>query len=134
MAAALRLMCGTACALSPARNEGAADATWMPQNCRRLAVAGAFHTSYMQPAVEKLQAALAATTIVTPRIPVISNVDAQPHSDPEVIKQILAKQVGGSIAAGLPLCTAAHACKLRGGVPGGGAAAHSCAHATAPHR
>ncbi len=29
----------------------------------RLAVAGAFHTSYMQPAVEKLKAALDATTI-----------------------------------------------------------------------
>ena len=28
-----------------------------------------------------------------PRIPVISNVDAKTHSDPEVIKQILAKQV-----------------------------------------
>ena len=32
-------------------------------------------------------------TIVKPRIPVISNVDAKAHSDPEVIKQILAKQV-----------------------------------------
>ncbi|GBF89603.1 hypothetical protein Rsub_02321 [Raphidocelis subcapitata] len=59
----------------------------------RLAVAGAFHTSYMAPAAEKLQAALAATAIVTPRIPVISNVDAQPHSDPQVIKAILAQQL-----------------------------------------
>lgn len=39
------------------------------------------------------RAALASTNIVTPRIPVISNVDAQPHSDPEVIKDILARQV-----------------------------------------
>lgn len=59
----------------------------------RLSVAGAFHTSYMAPAAEKLQAALAATNIVTPRIPVISNVDAQPHSDPAVIKSILAQQL-----------------------------------------
>ena len=59
----------------------------------RLAVAGAFHTSYMQPAVEKLEAALAATTISTPRIPVISNVDALPHTDPDTIKAILARQV-----------------------------------------
>lgn len=59
----------------------------------RLAVAGAFHTSYMAPAAEKLQDALNNTTIVTPRIPVISNVDAQPHSDPATIKAILAKQV-----------------------------------------
>jgi [acyl-carrier-protein] S-malonyltransferase len=28
-----------------------------------------------------------------PRIPVISNVDAMPHSDPAVIKALLAKQV-----------------------------------------
>ncbi|KAG2422740.1 hypothetical protein HXX76_015826 [Chlamydomonas incerta] len=59
----------------------------------RLAVAGAFHTSYMSPAVDKLKAALAQTNIVKPRIPVVSNVDAQPHSDPAVIKEILSRQV-----------------------------------------
>eukprot|EP00879_Flechtneria_rotunda_P003738 GHRR01003976.1.p1 GENE.GHRR01003976.1~~GHRR01003976.1.p1 ORF type:complete len:351 (+),score=140.96 GHRR01003976.1:61-1113(+) len=59
----------------------------------RLAVAGAFHTKYMAPAAEKLQEALNNTTIVAPRIPVISNVDVQPHSDPETIKQILTKQL-----------------------------------------
>ncbi|KAJ7521190.1 hypothetical protein O6H91_19G042100 [Diphasiastrum complanatum] len=59
----------------------------------RLAVAGAFHTRFMSPAVSKLEAALAKTQISTPRIPVISNVDAQPHSSPQVIKDILAKQV-----------------------------------------
>ena len=60
----------------------------------RLAVAGAFHTEYMQPAVAKLQEALSKTEIKTPRIPVISNVDAKPHSDPATIKAILAKQAG----------------------------------------
>ncbi|XP_038893532.1 malonyl CoA-acyl carrier protein transacylase [Benincasa hispida] len=59
----------------------------------RLAVAGAFHTSFMEPAVSRLEAALAATEIKTPRIPVISNVDAQPHADPNTIKKILARQV-----------------------------------------
>jgi [acyl-carrier-protein] S-malonyltransferase len=59
----------------------------------RLAVAGAFHTSFMQPAVSRLEAALAATQIISPRIPVISNVDAQPHTDPNTIKNILARQV-----------------------------------------
>lgn len=59
----------------------------------RLAVAGAFHTHFMEPAVSRLEAALAATEIRTPRIPVISNVDAQPHSDPDTIKKILARQV-----------------------------------------
>eukprot|EP00199_Chlamydomonas_sp_CCMP681_P001930 CAMPEP_0119106276 /NCGR_PEP_ID=MMETSP1180-20130426/4006_1 /TAXON_ID=3052 ORGANISM="Chlamydomonas cf sp, Strain CCMP681" /NCGR_SAMPLE_ID=MMETSP1180 /ASSEMBLY_ACC=CAM_ASM_000741 /LENGTH=352 /DNA_ID=CAMNT_0007091577 /DNA_START=44 /DNA_END=1105 /DNA_ORIENTATION=- len=59
----------------------------------RLAVAGAFHTEYMAPAVAKLQAALEKTEIKTPRIPVVSNVDALPHSDPAVIKATLARQV-----------------------------------------
>jgi [acyl-carrier-protein] S-malonyltransferase len=59
----------------------------------RLAVAGAFHTSYMQPAVARLESALADTPFQTPRIPVVSNVDAKPHSDPAVIKAILARQV-----------------------------------------
>ncbi|XP_050219248.1 uncharacterized protein LOC126669744 [Mercurialis annua] len=59
----------------------------------RLAVAGAFHTSFMEPAVSRLEAALAATAIKTPRLPVISNVDALPHSDPATIKKILARQV-----------------------------------------
>lgn len=59
----------------------------------RLAVAGAFHTDYMSPAAEALRDALAATHIVSPRIPVISNVDAMPHSDPDTIKQVLARQL-----------------------------------------
>ncbi|KAL4587802.1 hypothetical protein LXL04_000676 [Taraxacum kok-saghyz] len=59
----------------------------------RLAVAGAFHTSFMSPALSKLESALSATQITTPRIPVISNVDAHPHSDPDTIKKILARQV-----------------------------------------
>lgn len=59
----------------------------------RLAVAGAFHTDFMAPAREQLQAALADTTFTAPRIPVVSNVDVLPHDDPEEIKEILAKQL-----------------------------------------
>lgn len=59
----------------------------------RLAVAGAFHTGFMEPAVSRLEAALAATEIRTPKFPVISNVDVQPHADPGTIKKILARQV-----------------------------------------
>jgi len=59
----------------------------------RLAVAGAFHTDFMAPAVDKLAAALDTVEIVKPRIPVVSNVDARAHSDPKVIKEILKKQV-----------------------------------------
>jgi [acyl-carrier-protein] S-malonyltransferase len=59
----------------------------------RLAVAGAFHTTLMKPADEKLAAALAGATFTTPRIPVWSNVDAKPHTDPAEIKALLVKQV-----------------------------------------
>lgn len=59
----------------------------------RLAVAGAFHTEYMSPAVDSLKEVLATTEFKQPRIPVVSNVDAAPHSDPDTIKDILAKQV-----------------------------------------
>ncbi|KAL7535513.1 hypothetical protein ACHAXR_008033 [Thalassiosira sp. AJA248-18] len=59
----------------------------------KLAVAGAFHTDFMAPAVASLEEVLKGVEIKKPRIPVISNVDAKPHSDPETIKQLLAKQV-----------------------------------------
>lgn len=58
-----------------------------------LAVAGAFHTPLMQPAVERLSEALAGVEIRAPRIPVISNVDAKTHTDPEEIRSLLVKQV-----------------------------------------
>jgi [acyl-carrier-protein] S-malonyltransferase len=58
-----------------------------------LAVAGAFHTPIMQPAVDRLAAALSDVQITKPAIPVISNVDALPHDDPEEIRQILIRQV-----------------------------------------
>lgn len=59
----------------------------------QLAVAGAFHTDFMAPAVPRLVEVLETVTIVKPRIAVVSNVDAAPHSDPAVIKQLLARQV-----------------------------------------
>ncbi|MDR0392537.1 MAG: [acyl-carrier-protein] S-malonyltransferase, partial [Planctomycetaceae bacterium] len=58
-----------------------------------LAVAGAFHTHLMQPAAPKLSESLASTKIHKPTIPVISNVDAKPHFEPDEIKQILSKQI-----------------------------------------
>jgi len=60
-------------------------------------VAGAFHTVLMQPAVERLTAALAAVDLRAPRIPVVSNVDARPHVDPAEIRSLLARQVVGVV-------------------------------------
>lgn len=59
----------------------------------RLAVAGAFHTAIMQPAVERLERALAGVEIRKPRIPVWSNVDAATHEDPDEIRSLLVRQV-----------------------------------------
>lgn len=58
-----------------------------------LAVAGAFHTPLMQSACDRLAEVLQSVTIQTPRIPVISNVDAQSHRDPEDIRSVLVRQV-----------------------------------------
>ena len=61
--------------------------------CIPLAVAGAFHTSIMKPADQKLAAALDGVALQAPRIPVWSNVDARPHTDPAEIRSLLVRQV-----------------------------------------
>lgn len=58
-----------------------------------LAVAGAFHTPLMQPAVERLAKVLGEISLQTPRIPVVSNVDATAHNDPGEIRDLLVQQV-----------------------------------------
>jgi [acyl-carrier-protein] S-malonyltransferase len=58
-----------------------------------LAVAGAFHTEIMRPADQRCAEALADVPMQKPRIPVISNVDALPHDDPEEIRKILVRQI-----------------------------------------
>lgn len=58
-----------------------------------LSVAGAFHTDFMLPAVASLERVLATVDIQTPKIPVISNVDAKPHYEADDIRATLAKQV-----------------------------------------
>ncbi|MDR1957799.1 MAG: ACP S-malonyltransferase [Planctomycetaceae bacterium] len=58
-----------------------------------LAVAGAFHTPIMKPADQKLADVLASVSINRPKIPVVSNVDALPHENPEEIKEILVRQI-----------------------------------------
>ena len=58
-----------------------------------VAVAGAFHTPIMHPADERLAEVISRVRFRRPRIPVISNVDARPHEDPEEIRQLLIRQV-----------------------------------------
>lgn len=58
-----------------------------------LAVAGAFHTEIMKPADARLAEALAGVAVCRPRIPVVSNVDAAAHSEPDEIRAVLVRQV-----------------------------------------
>ena len=58
-----------------------------------LEVSGAFHTSLMQPAVAEFRAALDATPVTPPRIPVVANDSAQPMSEPDRIREELAFQL-----------------------------------------
>jgi [acyl-carrier-protein] S-malonyltransferase len=62
-----------------------------------LSVAGAFHTSLMQGAVEKLRAALDEMPITDTHIPVYSNVDAAPHQSASEIRELLSRQVIESV-------------------------------------
>jgi [acyl-carrier-protein] S-malonyltransferase len=61
--------------------------------CILLTVAGAFHTDIMRPADEKLAKALSQVELRPARIPVWSNVDGLPHTDPAEIKSLLVRQV-----------------------------------------
>lgn len=59
----------------------------------RLQVAGAFHTEIMASAVNSLQSAVDAMTFETAQTAVYSNVDASPHTQPQEICGLLARQV-----------------------------------------
>lgn len=63
-----------------------------------LNVAGAYHSQLMAPAGEKLAADLAQAALQGPQVPVIANVDAQPHpQDPDAIRQTLVRQVSSTV-------------------------------------
>ena len=58
-----------------------------------LPVGGAFHSPLMEPAREKLAAAIESTTIQSPVCPIYQNVDAKGHTHPEEIKANLITQL-----------------------------------------
>jgi len=59
----------------------------------KLKVGGAFHSPLMQPAADKLAAAIEAAEFMTPICPVYQNVDGKPHTDPKEIKANLLAQL-----------------------------------------
>lgn len=67
-----------------------------PYKCRlakELEVSGAFHSELMMPAANELRVALDKTQITTSRIPVFSNVEAEPVRDHNMIEQLLYRQL-----------------------------------------
>ena len=63
----------------------------------RLDVAGAFHSPLMEPARERLEAAIAQTPFSPARCPVVGNVTAEPSTDTEVLKRNLIEQLGSPV-------------------------------------
>jgi [acyl-carrier-protein] S-malonyltransferase len=62
-----------------------------------LAVSGAFHSSLMNSAATKFAISLKDIAINPSTIPVLSNVTAQPHTDPQEIRTNLACQITDSV-------------------------------------
>lgn len=77
-------------ALEIAKSKGAKRAIELP-------VSGAFHSALMADAEIEMRNALATAKIKTPNIAVIANVTANQVANPEEIKELLARQITGSV-------------------------------------
>lgn len=73
-------------AVEIAKDEGAKRALLLP-------VSVPSHCSLMTPAAEQLLSQMAEINFNAPEIPVLNNVDVKPESDPEAIRQALARQL-----------------------------------------
>ncbi|MBD0865658.1 MAG: ACP S-malonyltransferase [Rhodobacteraceae bacterium] len=73
-----------------ARAEGAKRAIILP-------VSAPFHCALMEPATQKMAIALERLDISAPAVPLISNVLAQPVTDPTTIRALLLEQIKGSV-------------------------------------
>lgn len=62
-----------------------------------LNVAGAYHSSLMAPAGDRLAADLARAKVSAPSVPVLANVTAAPHGSPDEIRARLKEQVSGTV-------------------------------------
>ena len=73
-------------AVEAAREAGAKRAVTLP-------VSVPSHSSLMRPAADALASALSETALRTPAIPVIHNVDAAPHPEPDAMREALRRQL-----------------------------------------
>lgn len=62
-----------------------------------LPVSAPFHCALMQPAAERMDAALAEVAIAPPAVPLVANVLASAVTDPEEIRRLLVRQVTGAV-------------------------------------
>jgi len=62
-----------------------------------LAVSAPFHCGLMQPAADRLARELANVTFETPKVPVVTNVEAAPNTNAARIPELLTRQVTGSV-------------------------------------
>jgi malonyl CoA-acyl carrier protein transacylase len=62
-----------------------------------LPVSAPFHCALMQPAADAMAEALAKVSMAAPKVPVVANVVASAVSDPEVIRDLLVRQVTGTV-------------------------------------
>ena len=62
-----------------------------------LPVSAPFHCSLLAPAAQRLRERLRGEPIATPRVPVMNNIDVAVESDPERIRDALARQAAGPV-------------------------------------
>ncbi|HQY43971.1 MAG TPA: ACP S-malonyltransferase [Paracoccaceae bacterium] len=77
-------------ALEIAKAKGAKRAILLP-------VSAPFHCALMQPAADAMAEALAGVDVKAPLVPVVANVLAEANSDPARIRDLLVRQVTGSV-------------------------------------
>ncbi len=77
-------------AVELAKEHGAKRAVLLP-------VSAPFHCSLMSPAAAVMKEALSEATIISPSVPIVSNVKAQAVSDPDEIRELLIQQITGSV-------------------------------------
>jgi [acyl-carrier-protein] S-malonyltransferase len=64
---------------------------------KMLAVSAPFHCGLMQPAADRLASELANVSFETPKVPVVTNVEAAPNLNAARIPELLRRQVTGSV-------------------------------------
>lgn len=74
-----------------------AEARARGKRAMKLPVSAPFHCALMAPAADAMAEALASATLMPPIVPVIANVSAAKETDPARIRDLLVRQVTGTV-------------------------------------